>query len=175
MEKRRKPLWLLVPIVLVFATLRAEAQLDPVHALKSMFVYNFVKHIQWPDDASTKIVQIGLIGADDGLMDAFEKMAKAKSTPAQQIVVKKTSATDGLDYQILYLASTQSADFNQVMAKIKQKPVVLVAEDDRFLQQGAFIAFKKVDTKLRFQINKEAFEKGGVKVSSTLISMASAM
>ena len=147
------------------------AQGESLSTYKSMFVYNFIKHIQWPSEAQS--IQIGIIGSDDALVTAFEKMAKAKSTPAQQIIIKKITTSELNSCHMIYLATgTPASSLTEISAQLKQKPVVVITDQENLTQKGAFISFKLLENKLKFQINKDAFDRCGLKVSGALVSMA---
>lgn len=142
---------------------------DQIVVYKSMFIYNFIKHIQWP--VEVKSIQIGVVGNDDQILAAFEKMAKTKSTPLLQINVKKITPAESASCQIVYVLSRVN-QIDDLLSEVKEKPIVIIADNENLLSKTAFISFKLLDNKLKFKINKDAFDRSGLKISSSLISMA---
>jgi hypothetical protein len=156
-------------VCLVLCVTQSPAQ--DLEVYKSMFVYNFIKHIQWPADIS--IVRIGITGSDADLKIAFEKMAKTKSTASQQIIIEKFEGNKVNDFQIIYFDSKAATSlFSEVIGLSRNMPIVLISENDAWIEKGAYISFRLVDNKLKFLINKGAFDKSGLRVSSALLSMS---
>lgn len=157
--------------IIILCAASAFAQ-ESMSVYKSLFVYNFIKHIQWPTNSSS--INIGVIGSAAEL-EAFEKMAKAKSNASQQIVIKKIEAEDG-DIEGLHLvyfgAETNTRVLTDFSNRSKSKPIVLISEHDVWMEKGMSINFRLVENKLKFSINKHAFEKNGLRISNTLLSMA---
>jgi hypothetical protein len=169
----RKNFWLLLIFIFSAQTFgMSEAAEDAdSQVFKSLFVYNFIKNIQWP--AQPASIQIGIVGDDESAFQAFDKMAKAKSKEGQQIIIRKFAEQDTSLPEVVYIPSGVSGDKTRsVIDKLKSKMTVLITEESDWVQKGAFISFKVLDNKLRFQINKDVFEKTGIKISSNLISMS---
>src|SRR5687767_823292 len=92
---------LMIMAVAMLLSSEGRTQNDEVSVYKSMFVYNFIKYMQWP--GTSQNVRIGILGKDPGLKAAFEKMAKAKSTASQQISVEEISAQNIGSCNIVYI------------------------------------------------------------------------
>jgi hypothetical protein len=169
-EKKLLPLLLFFFCTQTFGTNEFAEDADG-QVFKSLFVYNFIKNIQWPAQPSR--IEIGIAGEDESAFIAFDKMAKAKSKEGQEIVVKKFEEEDSTLPEVIYIPSAVSGDKTRsLIDKVRTKSTVLITERSDWVHKGAFISFKVIDNKLRFQINKEVFEKTGIKISSSLVSMA---
>jgi hypothetical protein len=55
---------------------------------------------------------------------------------------------------------------------ITSRPVLVVTENDRGLDQGGEINFLLVDRRLRFEVSLLAADRAGLKISSELLSVA---
>ncbi|UII32016.1 YfiR family protein [Fulvivirga ulvae] len=154
---------------LVAASLQSNAQATD-DQVKTVFVFNFTRYIQWPTNESD--FTIGILGNDAALEKAFLDMASKKSTSTKKIIIKSfTSASEAGNCDILYIPKDHSAQFSQVKAK-DLKNVLIITEKAGLGRQGSGINFIEVDGKMRFEINKGEIERAGLKVSSQLLGLA---
>ena len=136
----------------------------------SLYVYNFVKYIQWPNVSNELI--IGVSGGNPAIMEAFEKMAISKTSPELKLTVRKVqSPGDASACHILYIPEAESSKV-PVFASRTEGSRLILTEGSGMLQKGGMINFVMVDRKLRFEIDQVALENAGLKVSSQLVMMA---
>lgn len=156
-------------VFLVTLSLQASAQTTD-DQVKTVFVFNFTRYIQWPTNESN--FTIGILGNDKALYKAFVDMASKKSASGKKIIIKNmTSANDAATCDILYIPIDNSAQFALVKSQ-NLKNVLIITEKAGLGQQGSGINFIQVDGKMRFEINKDEIEKAGLKVSSQLLGLA---
>lgn len=167
--KRSLRVWLC--FILLVGILCSAAGLAKVnYNYHSLYIYNFTKYIQWPD--VTREMIIGVAGGDPDIMEAFEKMAMAKSSQELRYYIRKIqSPADIAACHILYIPEAESNKTAFFLARAKGSKLI-VTEGKDMLRQGGMINFVMVDRKLRFEINQEALDKAGLKVSSQLKVMA---
>lgn len=140
------------------------------YAIYSVFLYNFIKYMQWPDDQS-KLV-IGVLD-HAGATAEIEKMAKAKATTERQILVINTdNESELVNLHMVFVPANRSGHFMKMADKFKGKPIVVVTEDPDLVEKGASISFKVVSNKLRFQMNNSGLKSSGLKVSNALDALA---
>ncbi|MFZ6013732.1 MAG: YfiR family protein [Bacteroidota bacterium] len=167
-----KPKSILVTAFICLFSMTAMAQADDeINAYKGMFVYNFIRYIQWPNN--TENIQIGIVGSDEKILSAFGKLAKSKSPTGQQIIIKQVTPEESSNCNMLFIsAKVSNGDILSIINQLKDLPIVVITDDENWIKKGAFLSFKIHGGKLRFQINKEAFDRTKMKVSSALLSMA---
>lgn len=138
----------------------------------SLFVYNFMKYIEWPPAQSRDDFVIGIFG-DSPIQKELEVMAAAKKCKGRTIVIKKiTSVDESTNCQLLYVASSKSSQLKTLLPVLKNKSMLLVAERDGMAKKGAHISFTTLDDDvLKFEINKKNIESQNLKVSSALTSL----
>jgi hypothetical protein len=141
------------------------------YTFHTVFVYNFTKYIQWPSQGEN--VLIGVVGGDSEAMQAFEKMAKAKSGSGKNYIVKKIMSPPDADACHLIFVPENESDKAQIYAaKAAGKGQLVVTEKEGYSQKGGMINFITKDGKLRFELNQEAINRTGLKVSSQLLGLA---
>jgi YfiR/HmsC-like len=161
---------LVLPVVFGFQTGPAG---DTNARIKSVFLYNFTRYIQWPDDYMTGNFVINVYGSNTALMAELNNMARLKSVGAQKIEIRQTTSLDGIGKaNILYVTPDNAGIINDIVNKLKGKSTLLVTEKPGLAGKGAAINFVIVDNKQKFELNKSNAEKYSLKVSSALVNLA---
>lgn len=140
------------------------------YSFHSIYLYNFVKYIQWPN-LNDELV-IGVSGGSQEVMEAMEKMAALKSTPALKLSVRKVQSPGEVEEcHILFVPEEESGKVGIYAARANRN-VLVVTEGEGMLQKGGMINFLLVDKKLRFEISQQAVDQTRLKISSQLMVMA---
>lgn len=147
---------------------KAQMTQDKVQAL---YILSFLKYIEFP--AAGSAYKIGYIGGSSSNFTDMASYLEARKSNGKPIEMAKIDMGSNLsDYNIIFIASDKTSDFEQVSAKIQDKPVVIVTEKSDLVQQGASISFVKVGSNIKFQLNENSFKQKNLKVSGSLISLA---
>ena len=140
------------------------------YSVYSMFIYNFIKYLEWPQN-NDKIV-IAVWNSESAAQE-LNKMAKAKSTATREITVANVSDEVGLlNAHMIFVPINSSAAFLKLSEKLKSKPIVVVTEESNLTLKGASMSFKTVSDKIRFQLNNSVMKSAGLKVSGALEALA---
>lgn len=141
--------------------------------VKSVFLYNFTKYIEWPTQYKKGNFVIGLLGASSSLAAELDKMATSKSVGDQKFAIKKYSSVNGMDpCHILFIAPDCTIPFSEITSKLKGKATLIVTEKPGLAKQGAAINFVVIDNKQKFELNKANAEKYSLKVANSLSQLA---
>lgn len=139
----------------------------------SVFIYNFCKYIQWPEDNRLHI--IGALG-DSPILQGLYRMARAKSSPYMRFIIRKYGAIEDIESNCHILFIPNSFPLNasrkaQLLQKTKDIPLLIITENEEYIQDFSSINFIVRRGKLLFQINPENIEKAGLKVSYQLLRL----
>lgn len=141
--------------------------------IKAIYIYNFTKYIEWPDDYKEGSFVIGFIGKNTALFTELSKMADSKKAGNQEIAIKNISTLDdNSKYNIVFILSENSNQLGEVLAKSKGKSTLIVTEKDGLISKGAGINFVVRDSKQKIETNKTNIEKSNLKVAKTLIDLS---
>jgi len=144
--------------------------------IKAAFLYNFTKFIDWPAQtfatADAPIV-MGVLG-DSPCVQALERLVKDRKVNGRTIVVRRiASAAEAKVTQLLFVGSAQEAQFAGLEPALHSLPVLTVGESPAFATLGGAIDFVPQGDKIRFEINIDAAEHAGLKISAQLQKLAS--
>jgi hypothetical protein len=162
----------LAGIFALSASSAASGQERPLHEVYSMMLFNFTKYVQWPDhDAAGEFV-IGVIGNNE-VYSTLSEWYGGKARGTKKYVIRKfNSAAEVTECHVLFIDKAKSTEFDAVNDKVKGKGTLLITDKNGLGEKGSGINFKKVDNKLKFELNQKAIEMANLKVSGALSSMA---
>jgi YfiR/HmsC-like len=149
----------------------ASAQTEkPMHEIHAQMMYNFIKYIQWPDEAGDFVV--GIFGEDD-VLHTMKTNYDGKSVRTRKYVIKKiTSPAEAAECTVVYIGKNKSGQFDGVKQAIGTKSILTITDSSNLGKKGSCINFKVIDGKLKFELNQESVAAGSLKVASQLSSMA---
>lgn len=143
-------------------------------SVKAAYIYRFLPYVEWPSSAlaAGAPLVIGVLAADD-VAQELEQIVRNRTGDERPIVVRRLGAGDGATgVHVLYLGQDAITRAPQVMKALHGRPVLTISDADEALERGFVIGLVQVDSRLRFEVNAEAAERGGLKLSSRLLTVA---
>ena len=151
----------------------AQADSDRVAAadLKAAFLLNFVTFTDWPGivDAATRVCVVD----DPSVAEALSAAVRARTGSARSIVVDAIAPDAPMrECQVLFLGA---ANANHALAMLEQTaavPTLTVSDVPHFAESGGMIGLFLAAGKMRFAVNVDAVQRGRLRLSSRLLSLA---
>jgi len=145
------------------------------YQLKAAFLFNFAMFVQWPqrafDDRTSPFV-IGVLG-ENPFHDDLPKTVQNKKVDDHPLLVREIQhLTEATNCHLLFISAFEKKRLPEILASLKGTSVLTVSEVEGFTEEGGMINFVPQGTKVRFQINKDAAEAAGLKISSKLMNLA---
>lgn len=138
--------------------------------VKSLVIFSLTKYVQWPDSDEELI--IGILSDDKDLLNTFNEIAAQRSSSRKITIKSFTSIETALKKSdVLFIPNEASEEFENI-AEFTTENVLVITEKEGLAKLGSSINFVVVNGKLRFEVNKRAVERSGLKVSSKLTEMA---
>lgn len=167
MKKLFLVLWLLLP---AFGVMAQEEK--PIHEIHAAMLYNFLKYIQWPNEAEGGEFVVGVMGSDD-VFKTLKTWYDGKPKGTKKYVIKNiNSAAEAATCNVVYVGKFKSKEFEGIKAAAAGKSVLTITDSSNLGEKGSCINFKVVNGKLKFELNQAAVAGSNLKVSSQLASMA---
>ena len=143
--------------------------------LKSAFIFNFAKFVEWPANAFSEPnspLVVGIIGKDT-LGSALDQVIQGKAVNGRPIVVRRFAV--GQEVQpchILFVSSKNDANLAQILQRARGASILTVGETEGFLKAGGIIRFVVVENRLQFEISSANAAGSGLKISSKLLQLS---
>lgn len=170
--------WWGLLVVVGLGALPLRAEISREDQLKSAFLYNFTKFVEWPPerfaDSSSPIV-IGVVGQSP-VRDELEMIVRGRLVNGRGVVVHSiTSVEDARAMHLVFVPAGEEGRFAGMTGALRMLPVVTVGESGRFAALGGMIVFTRDGDKMRFAINLESSEQARLRLSAQLLKLASAV
>lgn len=163
-----KKVSLFILLAVLFCKVDSYGQIEK---LKTVFIYNFSKYIQWPPESLSGNFEIGIVG-ETPLFEELQKMAKTRKVGSQPIEVKQyASFSDVENDHIVFVSVGSSKQLSEVIQRANSSPTLVITEKEGLTSQGACINFLFDSEKLIFEISKSNIESHSLKVSSQLLTL----
>jgi YfiR/HmsC-like len=147
------------------------ADVDLEAQVKSAYIYNFTKFLDWKQNNS-EYFSIIVLGKNN-ITGHLYKIANKEKINGKAIVVNEISDLYDLGFcNILYLPTDNKDLLYDTLKKIKGKKILLVTNSNGFAEKGAAINFLQLGNKIKFEINRKALESAGIIPNSSLLSLA---
>ena len=176
-KKHSAVLIITICLLIGFGTFDTAAPEGPVseYQVKAAFLYNFIKFVEWPEDAfgsPEAPIVIGIVGGDP-LGEDLDKLVKDKTIRRRVVEVRRFKRGSALNAcHVLFIAQSEKINVTTIVKEIEKKPVLTVSEITGFLENGGAINFVTKSNKVRFEINLDASTEAGLKISSKILSLA---
>jgi YfiR/HmsC-like len=145
------------------------------YQVKAAYLFNFLKFVEWPDDASAEARgkwTIGIVG-DSPVGDELIRLVEGKTVLGRELQVKKFQAADDLRHcNILFISPSEKRRLPSILASLRGSSVLTVADMDNFVRSGGMIQLVVENDSVRLAIDVGATSRARLKVSSKLLSLA---
>jgi YfiR/HmsC-like len=149
------------------------ADLHDEDEIEAAFLYRFAGFVDWPAEAfSGQDFTIAVLGSDS-IVRELQRMLPNHSLKNRPAQVRRIRGLDELhDAQILFVGPRYNDELKTVIARVANRPVLVVTASDHGLDEGSCVNFLVVDRRVRFEVSLTAADRVGLKVSSELLSVA---
>jgi hypothetical protein len=148
------------------------------YQVKAAFLYNFAKFVEWPAES---FVNPGLpltvcVLGEDPFGGALDEVVSGRNIDGRALAVRRISdPRQAAGCRILFVSSSERKRVLAVIAGLNEPGILTVGESDSATSEGMIINFTLEGGRVRFAINAGAAEREKLRVSSRLLSLASAV
>jgi hypothetical protein len=142
---------------------------------KSLFLYNFIKNVDWPEDRKKGDFVVGVVG-DKELYQQMNGAYAGKEINEQKLVFEYFDNISSVtNVHILYISPEKSKDLATHAKKLRDNKTLIVCDKEGLLSEGAVINFVVANNKLAFEISKSNADKSKLIIGPTLTKIATAV
>ena len=145
------------------------------YQIKAAFLYNFARFVEWPASAlpdSARALILGILG-EDPFGPEIDRIVEGKTVNGRRLEIRRLKDTDSLNgCHILFVSTSEGRRLPRILEALRLLPVLTVGDFESFAGRGGIIDFVLEENRIRFEINQEAAERAGLKISSKLLKLA---
>ena len=143
------------------------------YQVKAAFLFNFAKFVEWPGpDPANDPINLCVVG-DDPFGSLLDQMVKGKLANGRAMEIRRISP--GVKFercQIAFIAASERKRLPALLESLGHAGVLTVGETDDFARGGGIISFFLDNNHVRLEVNVDAADRAGLKISSKLLSLA---
>jgi YfiR/HmsC-like len=157
----------------------AESDAKAEYNVKAVFLLNFARFVEWPEKSLPTLDEplvIGVLG-DNPFGGLIEQAIRGETLHGRRMEFRHFPSLmqDFPSAHVLFVSRSENNKLPTVIRELKNSPVLIVGEADRFAHRGGMINFVTVDKNVRFEVNPEEAERAGLKLSSKLLNLPKAI
>ena len=146
--------------------------------VKAAFLLNFTKFVEWPPaafSAPDSPIRICVTG-EDPFGPTLDRTLEGESVKNRRVEAARLSPESNLrNCHVLFISRSERESNAQIISDLRGSSVLTVSEAPGFADRGGMIEFVIEEGKVRFYINAAVAEAAGLKLSSRLLRVASAV
>lgn len=146
----------------------------PEHQVKSQFLCNFPQFVAWPTNAfasNDAPLVIGVMG-EDPFGQMLDQAAKNRTVQNRKLVVKRCNELSEIrGCHLLFISASETRRLKAVIAAAEKSAVLTVGDTAQFARRGGVINLKIEESKVRFEINPDAANRAGLRISAQLLKL----
>jgi len=151
---------------------QARSQAGNEYQVKAIFLYNFTKFVEWPADPANEPIVIGIIG-EDPFGNWLDEAIRGKTANGHKLVVRHLKGgEEARACQVVFFSASEVKRLHTTLDSLTGASVLTVGEKEGFAEEGGIINFTLEDSRVHFEINVDAAQRAGLKISSKLLSLA---
>jgi len=145
---------------------------DGEAAVKTAFLYNFFKFIEWPENSGQ--FSYNLCTTENDLLGDSLAVLENKTVFNKPLVIRREASGDGLKqcHMVFISSSNQATYLEEVVNNLKGLPIVTVSDQPGFINLGGMIGFVQDGNRLSFEINLDIANANAVHISAKLLKLA---
>lgn len=139
---------------------------------KPVFIERFIRFIEWPNGIKNDVFKIAVVGDNpfDTSLDELFAELKIKDKPVEIIYTNDIKRC--VDVNIVFISNSETEIMQEILAITNKYPILTIGDSKGFCDKGVHINMYIENDKIRYEINQDAIQKSGLKVSSLLLSSA---
>ena len=146
----------------------------PEAQVKAMFVYNFLKFVEWPSDdplgAGDPFVVI-IIGEGE-TADATQRFLETRAIGDRPLRVKRVQWDQSLTgVRAAFVVESDVKKLSRVLVAAASAGVLTIGEGETFTTRGGVIGLTVEDRKVRFNVDTAAAKAARLRISSKLLAL----
>ena len=162
-------------LLVCVARLGAQAAKASEAQVKAVFLFNFAQFVDWPPEAvpdSQAPLVIGILG-EDPFGDFLDATVRGERRGSRPFAVRRYQRVDDITRCDILFINRSAADApEEILARLKNRPILTVSDADRFAERGGMIRFVTDRGRIRLQINPVSAEAAHLTISSKLLRVA---
>lgn len=157
------------------SSVRGQAELSKEYQVKALFIFNFLQFVEWPEHAFASPdapLRVAILGENpfSGALTATVRGENIRNRVVE--VVHASRVQEVVNCHLVFVSRSERANLGPILAALAGRPVLTVGDMPDFARRGGVVNFYMEAQKVRFEVNRGAAQKKGLKLASQLLGLA---
>lgn len=162
------PIFLSVLMAFLLSWPAVAKEQPSIEAVKSAYIYNFLKYITWPNEGQLEAIRIGFIGNDEAFFEACLRIQDQSIRNKTLVVHRVREPKEIKNYHVIVTSKDQNSDLKNI-ARVLYGQTTLLVSDDAKDKQLTMVNFTYPDSEyVRFEVNSYNMLYEKLKVSADI-------
>jgi len=161
-------------VLVLTGLLPTRAQTSKEYQIKAAFLFNFAQFVEWPPAAfadANAPISIGVLG-DDPFGPILDQTVQGETINHRKLIIQRSQrAADLKNCHLVFISKSERSRLADIFNSLESASVLTVSETENFARRGGIINFYLDGNKVRFEINADAAQRKGIKISSQLLKL----
>ncbi len=146
-----------------------------VHALKSLFLFNFINYVQWPAQAfeNKRTAILYCVSGNLRVFKNLRSVLKDEYFKKRKLKVRQVNSIQEMKgCQIVFFGASNTYKTGPVLKSLAEQHILTVGEEPGFLAQGGMINLDYINNHVVIEINLHNVKQAQLKISSKLLRLS---
>jgi hypothetical protein len=141
--------------------------------VKSDYVFNFIKFVEWPDKAlkTGEKLSLCVIGNDEQFASLSTLNGRKAGTHELLVMRPKRSEVRNTCH-VLYIGKREQRRLTPIFKSLGSAPVLTISDIPGFAERGGGIGLLHRKNKILFEVNIASTRKAGLQLSGQMLNLA---
>lgn len=145
---------------------------ESISSAQAIFIYNFLRHVNWPEANTSNQFVIGVLGNSDTYDQLVEFTKDRKIGTKSIVVIKLKTIEETSQCQLLFVPAAKRSKISEIKNYIGTRPCLIVSESSGTTSSGSAIEFVVDNNKLKFHIDEANAKQQHLTISRALLDMS---
>ncbi len=161
-------------VLAAFLCAQLSAQQVNEYDIKAAYVFNLTKFVEWPPQVfknGADPIKICIFGQSP-VQEALLEAVKGERIDDRTLLVRQVAAVEQVrGCHLAFIASSERKRALAILEDLKTSGTLTVGETESFLDEGGAVNFRLEGNKVRIEVNLNAVERQGLRISPKLLSL----
>ncbi|MEZ5672020.1 MAG: YfiR family protein [Thiotrichaceae bacterium] len=141
------------------------------YQIKSAFLYNLARMVEWPNESSNAPLVMCFMG-EDVFGNTTDGIANKTIRNRPLTFRKKIALRDADICHILYISPSERSNVAGIAKALGNRAILTVGDMDDFTDHGGMVNLIQDNERINIEVNLKRAERAGLKISSRLLTLA---
>lgn len=143
--------------------------------VKSAYVLNFAKFVEWPTRTflDTDKINLCVLGSKTLSGTLFELEGRKVGGRALHVISNPNTGDTFNSCHLLFIGETEQRRLGDIFKTLGEAPILTISDSEDFAEKGGSIGLVLHDNKIEFEVNWTALQKSKLHLPGQLLNLAS--